>query len=337
MGYGNWGRTPHDVQQQNGQRFDFDKIAKRYEETKPIRGKRAKFCVKPVSERRRDWERMFKVSDNEYYISCNAWGRDEEKDVNWNRKAISFIKNGDQETIIVHTPRVYWGVEAGKEPRLNPHALSTPSVFYFYAYNLPLGLSMDKYRSQNYVKVLTETGDKFYTIEKGDVTFTRTVGSKYWNPLVVHRETVHTIDRKLSKVIREKAKDFVEYCMLMSPITPEPKDSWWARQSNPFTLTESGHKYNDIRDELPKGIAWEALLEKGEDVPEYWFAMMDIYKQRSQITWWEHETRTYRKEYQAEKMVKQIYKDLYTIAKPCNEVEVPLGERCRDNYRKWFY
>jgi hypothetical protein len=154
--------------------------------------------------------------------------------------------------------------------------------------------------------------------------------------LVVHRESVHTIDRKQSKAIREKAKDFVEYCKIMSPITPEPKDSWWARQSNPFTLTESGHKYNDIRDELPKDMAWEALLEKGEDTPEYWFAMMDIYKQRSQITWWEHETRTYRKEYQAEKMVKQIYKDLYRIAKPCKEIEVPLGERCKDNYGDWF-
>jgi hypothetical protein len=334
MGYGNWGRTPHDVQAENGQRFDFDKLAKHYEDTKPIRGKRAKFCIKPVNERRRAWERMFKVSDNEYYISCNSWGHDEEKNVNWNRKAISFIKNGDQETIIVHTPRVYWGEDKEK---FNVSALSSASTFYFYAYNLPLGLSMDKYRSQNYVKVLTETGDKFYTIEKGDVTFTRKVGDKYWNPLVVHRETVHTIDRKQSKAIRQKAKDFIDYCSIMAPITPEPQHNWWARNTNPFALTSGVGKYNDIRDELPRDVAWEELLRKGEDAPEYWFTMMGIYKQRSQLTWWEHETRTYHSEYQQDKIVKNVYKDLYAIAKPCNEVEVPLGERCRDNYRNWFY
>jgi hypothetical protein len=263
MGYGYWGRTPHDVQAQNGKRFDFDKIAKHYEEVKPIRGQRAKFCVKPVSERRRSWERMFKISDNEYYISCNAWSSDDEENVSQYRKAISYLKNGDQETIIVHTPRSYWNKESGKEPRLNVGALSTPSVFYFYDFNLPIGLSMDKYKACNYVKVLTETGDKFYTIEKGDVTLTRKVGDKYWNPLVVHRETVHTIDRKQSKAIREKAKDFVEYCTVMSAITPEPKSNWWARNTNPFALTGSEFKYNDIRDDMPKDVPWEILLTKG--------------------------------------------------------------------------
>ena len=336
MGYGYWGRTPHDVQAQNGKRFDFDKIAKHYEEVKPIRGQRAKFCIKPVSERRRSWERMFKVSDNEYYISCNAWAHDEDENTFINRKAISYLKNDNQETIIVHTPRAYWNKESGKEPRLNVGALSTPSVFYFYDFNLPIGLSMDKYKACNYVKVLTETGDKFYTIEKGDVTLTRKVGDKYWNPLVVHRETVHTIDRKQSKAIREKAQDFVEYCTVMSAITPEPKDSWWARRSNPFALTNDGSKYNDIRDDLPKDVPWEEALHKGEDVPEHWFAMMDIYKQKSQLTWWDHQTRTYHSEYQTEKMVKHIHKDLYAIAKPCKEIEVPLGERCKDNYGSWY-
>jgi hypothetical protein len=336
MGYGNWGRTPYEVQRDNGKRFDFDTIAKWYEDTKPIRGKRAKFCIKPVSERRRTWERMFKVSDNEYYISCNSWSHNEDENTLMHRKAISYLKNGDQETIIVHTPRVYWGAVKGKEPSLNVSALSSASTFYFYAYNLPLGLTMDKYKTQNYIRVDTENGHQFYTIEKGDVTFTRTVGDKYWNPLVVHRETVHTIDRKQSKAVRDKAKDFIEYCSIMASITPEPKNNWWARNTNPFTLTGDG-KYNDIRDELPKNVAWETLLTKGEDVPEYWFVMMDIYKQRSQLTWWDHQTRIYHSEYQQEKMVKEIRKDLYAVAKPCNEVEIPLGERCKDNYGKWFY
>jgi hypothetical protein len=338
MGYGSWGRSPYEVQLDNGKRFDFDSMAKHYEEVKPIRGQRAKYCIKPLSERRRSWERMFKVSDNEYYITCNAWAHDEEQNLGLYRKAISFLKNGDQETIIVHTHRVYWGVESGKEPSLNVNALSNPSTFYFYAFNLPMGLTMAKYRSANYVQVISENGNKFYTLEKGDVTFTRKVGDKYWSPLVVHRESVHTIDRKLSKAVREKAKDFVEYCMLMSPITPEPKNNWWARNTNPFMLTDNGlgGKYNDIRDSLPREVAWETLLTKGEDVPEYWFPMLDIYKQRSQLTWWDHETRTYHSKYQQEKMVNQIYKDLYTIAKPCKEVEVPLGERCKDNYGSWY-
>jgi len=205
MGFGYGTRSPYEVQRDNGKRFDFDSIAKWYEEVKPVKGQRAKFNVRPVSERRRSWERMFKVSDNEYYISCNSWSHNEDENTLAHRKAISFIKNGDQETIIVHTPRVYWGTETGKEPRLNVGALSTPSVFYFYSYNLPMGLSMDKYKCANYVKVATESGDKFYTLEKGDVTFTRTVGDKYWNPLVVHRESVHTLARKQTKAIRENA------------------------------------------------------------------------------------------------------------------------------------
>jgi hypothetical protein len=336
MGFGYWGRTPHDVQAQNGQRFDFEKIAKWYEDTKPIRGQRAKFNIKPMYERRRTWERMFKVSDNEYYISCNAWAHDEKENTFAHRKAISFIKNGDQETIIVHTPRAYWGVESGKEARLNPHALSTPSTFYFYNYNLPVGLSMDKYKACNYIKVATETGDKFYTIEKGDVTFTRTVGARYWSPLVVHRESIHTIDRKQSKAVREKANEFVDYCKVMSAITPESKHNYWARHTNPFMIFSGDSKFNDIRDHLPTNVAWDELLCKGEEVPEYWFAMMEIYKQKSHLTWWDHETREYHSEYQIEKMVKHIYKDLYQAAKPCREIEVPLGERCKDNYGSWY-
>ena len=161
MGFGYGTRSPYEVQQQNGKRFDFDTIAKWYEETPVIRGQRAKYCIKPVSERRRTWERMFKVSDNEYYISCNAWSHNEDENTLAHRKAISYLKNGDQETIIVHTPRVYWGTD---KDRLNVNALSTPSTFYFYAFNLPLGLTMAKYKGANYVQVATETGDKFYTI-----------------------------------------------------------------------------------------------------------------------------------------------------------------------------
>ena len=152
----------------------------------------------------------------------------------------------------------------------------------------------------------------------------------------MHREFVHTIDRKLSKVVREKAKDFVEYCTVMSAITPDPDHNWWARQTNPFALTASSGSYNDIRDSLPKDIAWEALLTKGEEVPEYWFNMMTIYKQRSSIHYWEHTTRSYKTEYVQSKLLKQIYKDLYTVAKPCKETEIPLGERCKDNYSSWY-
>ena len=148
MGYGSWGRTPYEVQRDNGKRFDFDGIAKWYADTKPIRGQRAKFNIRPLSERRRGWERMFKISDNEYYISCNAWAYNEEDNLQRHRKAISFLKNGDQETIIVHTPRAYWG---DNTERLNVSALSNPSVYYFYAFKFPIVLTMSKYKGANYL------------------------------------------------------------------------------------------------------------------------------------------------------------------------------------------
>ena len=127
----------------------------------------------------------------------------------------------------------------------------------------------------------------------------------------------------------------------MTAITPDPEHNWWARQTNPFALTDSigthnALKYGDVRDGIPKNTVWEELLKKGEDVPEYWFNMMTLYKQRSSVHWWDMSTRSYKTEYRQDKLERNIYKDLYMLAKPCKAVEVPLGKMCKDNYASWY-
>lgn len=341
MGFYYGTRLPYEVQRDNGKRFDFDTVAKHYEETKPLRGKRSKFDVRPIGERNRCWERVVKVSDTEYFITCRGYVyNDETAEKISRRKSITFRRDGDLDTVIVHAPRNYWLDTEGEAPLTN-NGLSSPSYYFFYDFNLPIGLGMDNYRSAKYVKVQTEDGDKFYTLNKGDVTVTRKIGEKYWKPLVVHRESTHTIDRKQSKEIRNKAKEFVEYAKVMADIIPDTESSstfsYWIWQTNPFTLGSSGSTaFDDLRDSF-KGMSWEENLCKvNDDIPDHWFNLLKIYRKRSECHMWNNETRTYEVSFSSKKMVDHLYRDLYKVAKPLKEKQVPLGERCKDKFKNWY-
>ena len=160
MGYGYGTRSPQEVQYDNGGRFTFDTIKARYEAVKPLQGKRKDQNVRPLGERRRDWERVFMVNDNEYYISHDAWrGRDEG---NHNR-SITWFKRGDWEIITVHTPKSTWNNE--NRGRLAPYEFSSSSVYHFFNYNLPNGLSMANHKSCKYVQVdNSDSPPTYYTI-----------------------------------------------------------------------------------------------------------------------------------------------------------------------------
>ena len=228
MGYGWNTRSAEDVQHHNGRAYTFDKIAKRYEEIVPLRGKRKAQDIRPHGERRRDWERIVKVNDNEYYLTNNAYNYYEKHGYTVSR-AITFKRDDvGNETITVHIPRQYWGDD---RERLTPKQLGLPSWFFFYNFNLPDGLGMNSYYNKNYLSVKHGSSPNevaFYALSKGDVTVTRQVGDKYFKPLVVHREFKRSLDRTKTKAIRAELEGFKDYLQIMLPLAEANRHSMYS-------------------------------------------------------------------------------------------------------------
>jgi hypothetical protein len=263
MSFGGYGRSPEQVQRDNGQHYDFKKIAERYETTVPLRGKRKAENIRPHGERSRDWERLIKVSDQEYYLTNNAYRWREQHGHSFNR-AITFKRDDEgNETVIVHTPRAYWGDEENRK-KLVPKQLGVPSTFFFYQCNLPDGMGMTKYHSKNYlcVKNSVATGDiSYYTLDKGDVTLTKQVGDVFFKPLIVHREFHRSLDRSKTKAIRQELSSFVEYMRVMMPLVEADRlrmyspPVFWAHQKDTEGLYMSGEIAQEC---LGKG--WRGLF-----------------------------------------------------------------------------
>jgi len=297
MGFGYGTRSPEQVQRDNGGRFTFDTIQARYEAIKPISGKRKDLNVRPLNERRRDWERVFKVNDNEYYISHDAWRGHQDNDIH--NRSITWFKRGDFEIVVVHTPKSVWNKE--NPHRLAYYQLSSPSIFYFYDYNLPIGLSMANYKSCKYVAVNREDGQiNYYSAEHGDITFQRRSGDKYWNPVVVHREFKHSLDRSKTKELRKSLEPFLEYYKVVEPL-----------------IDKTSYYYGNALEDFGSGV----FNKVGDDVPESWFKIVERYKHKNQ--WYRGDVKNL------------IIKDLYQVAKPLVKEPVPLGTPVRDRYRTW--
>ena len=296
MGYGYGTRSPQEVQYDNGGRFTFDTIKARYEAVKPLQGKRKDQNVRPLGERRRDWERVFMVNDNEYYISHDAWrGRDEG---NHNR-SITWFKRGDWEIITVHTPKSTWNNE--NRGRLAPYEFSSSSVYHFFNYNLPVGLSMANHKSCKYVQVdNSDSPSTYYTIEKGDITFQRRSSEKHWKPVVVHREFKHFLDRNQTKELRKSIEPFLEYYNVVAPL-----------------IDKTSYFYGNPLEEFGSNV----LNKVGENVPDSWFTIAERYKHKNQ--WYRGDVKDL------------MIKDLYRVAKPFIKEPVPLGTPAKDRYRTW--
>ena len=306
MTYGNWNaRSPEDVQRYNGRPTDFAKAVERYESIKPLIGKRSKLDVRPLGERDRAWERIVKVSDTEYYLSCTQYGWSDNEILKGNtveskeeRRAITLKQEGEVETIIIHRNR--WG-------------FVSPSIYYFYQYNLPTGMDITKYHGSTYVRVSKENGSRsHYTLNQGDITFYRPKGGNDWTPLHVFREVKHKLDRKKTKAIREKLKSFAEYAKIMFPLV-EP----------------SGYSYGSVLD-----VHWKDFVtpKTPDEIPESWLTAVAGYKQR--LNRWNWQTRTY--EYNEAALIPKIYKEAYRLEKPFEVEVIPLGELSYDSYRSWI-
>lgn len=338
MSYGNYGRSPEDVQRHNGQRYDFNKIAERYEAVVPLRGKRKALNIRPHSERNRDWERIIKVNDQEYYISNNAYRWYDKTGIPPNR-AITFKRNDDgTEIVIVHTPRAYWGEKLEDRERLLPKQLGVPSSFFFYANNLPSGMSMDKYYSKNYLVVRNSdsAGDiSYYTLEKGDVHLTRQIGDKFFKPLIVHREVHRSLDRSKTKAIRQELSPFVEYMRVMLPLVEADKQYMYTRPiAWAYTTSREGVHFSGGISEECFGKGWRGLFTGEQN--EFTFKLVQYYKYMCNRTTYNWETRQH-EDIQAtpKRVAEYVAKEVYEYEKPLHEEPVELGKRTFDKYRNW--
>lgn len=304
MSYGNWNaRSPWEVQRQNGKARDFDGIKAHYESIKPLQGKRKSLDIRPIGERDRAWERVVKVSDTEYYLTCSAYIYNDNQKLLGNEaredyRAITFKQEGEVETIIVHKSRWGW---------------MSPSLYYFYDFNLPAGMGLQKHRGTTYLKVLKPNEQihyNYYTMDKGDVTFYRPKGGTYWTALHVYRETKHSLNRAKTKAIREELKDFIEYAKSIAP------------------LVEAKHMWGSI-----VGNDWRAQLKREDKntYPESWLDVVIRYAGRVQR--YDYTTRTYTCTEKG--VVNAIYRDVYKIEKPFDTEVIELGQLSHDPYRGW--
>ena len=308
--YGNYARSPEDVQRCNGVKTDFNKVKERYENTKPLQGKRKVLDVRPSGERDRAWERIVKVSDTEYYLSCTHWGWNDKEILTGAKnadsderkpRAITLKQEGEVETIIVHANR--WG-------------FASPSIYFFYEFNLPTGMGMNKHGGSTYVSVTKPEGNpchaNYYTLKKGDVTFYRPKGGTYWTPLVVHQEVRHKLDRKKTKAIRTKLKDFCDYAKVMLPLISEPRRAW-----------------GEVL-----GANWEdfVTLKNPNEIPEEWLTAVSNYAEK--LNRYDWETKTYKTNEKG--LIPRIQREAYRIEKPFEVEVVPLGELSYDPYRGWL-
>ena len=340
MSFGGYGRSPEDVQRHNGRAYDFKKIAERYEQTPPLRGKRKAMDIRPHGERNRDWERIVKVNDNEYYLTNNAYRWYDQHGYSPCR-AITFKRNDDgTELVVVHTPRQYWGKELEDRERLLPRQVGVPSTFFFYSCNLPEGMGMYKYHSKSYLQVKVEDGYsesayRFYTLDKGDVHLTRQVGDKYFKPLIAHREVKRSLDRIKTKAIRAELSSFAEYVRVMTPLAQADRQKCWGDpvEYSKHKNTDGLYGAGDLGEKCI-GKGWRGLFT-GED-NELWFNLVQYYKHRCQRDKWNPETRSYdRIDLDPKTIMNLVTRRVYEVEKPLVEEPVELGVKTFDKYRNW--
>ena len=315
MSYYRQSCSPYDVQSNQGGRFTFETVKQRYDNTIPLRGKRKEENVRPINRRDRAWERIYKVDDNEYYVSFDSY-----KFRTHHNRGITWKMCGGYEFITIHTPKKTWSTTNPTE--LYPRYFSSSSTYWFYDFNMPNEFSMVNHRANKYVRY----DNKFYSIELGDITFQRKQGETQWQPLVVHREFKHTIDRKQTKQLRETIKPFMQYYDLMC----EMVETKW-EYGSPIYKALAG----EVNGVLVKPEQAVALFKPSEDgsVPDAWLTMVERYKHR--ITRYSYRSDENGKT-ERHKLSKEICEDLFRIVKPCTTTEVPIGTLMHDKYKWWF-
>jgi hypothetical protein len=261
---------------------------------------------------------------------------------------MTFVMAGDIEYLTIHTPRRYWGDNAklpfAERKDLDKGGFIAPSNYYFYFYNLPVGLSITKYGTKAYLEVRDELGtvDKRYTLMQGDVVVTRKQGEKLFKPLVVHREFKRSLDRQQTKKIRQELEPFVNYVSVMSPLMEYAHVDWAFR--NPFSLENHSKKHRILESAPEKGWgdivgkSWSELVSmKSDEIPEYWFTMVQSYRSRMRTERYNWDTKQYEQiPITIETVKNMVYDDVYKQVKPFKVEKVELGLAFKNNrYHSW--
>jgi hypothetical protein len=242
----------------------FDEVAKRYNEIKPIRGR--KEDTRPLNERRYAWNRIIKVDDNKYILSDGHytwWGQDTLETVSpivWERK-----EDGDYMTI-----------------RNNMNDSSAVSRYQFISHYLPLGMSFDWYNisGKHFVKYKDQThylpkykgtfdyNAKVLTIEKDNKLVFKHVDGEFIRANELQPMKTRRLDKDLDKEYNKKLMAMWEWMQIVLPVLGDTMyegrttyaDSfggsywYWTKRTTPEEVREI---LND--EEHPKRMAFAVL------------------------------------------------------------------------------
>jgi len=201
----------------------FNDVAKCYAETIPIRGKKKPLDIRPIGNRRYDWNRIIKFDENTYALTDGYWtntdptqrfGDEDTKKlcpVLWERKP-----DGDYMTLHTHLTNHcavsrYWFIQS-----------YIPDGFDFNWYS-QTGKHFIKYKGVDYYlpksKAKIDYGNRIIEFKEyhrlifkyeADSNFTR-VGDK-------NLCTTRRLDKSLTKEYRPYIKKFFEYMQIMLPV-----------------------------------------------------------------------------------------------------------------------
>ena len=205
----------------------FDQVAKWYSDTKPMVSKNHELShdVRPISDRKRKWERIKRIDENTYALLDGNYGN-----TIWGQR--DEVLHEFENTM---APITWMRREDGDFIRIRNHSRDNVSVtrYNFLHYHLPDTLRFDynqqgkhwvrhngediplpkcKVRLVNHNSARTVHDDNMYLIFRAnkDGTFTR-VGDK----LMVE---VQKVDKDLKKQWREKIDAFYNYCAAVAPM-----------------------------------------------------------------------------------------------------------------------
>jgi hypothetical protein len=241
----------------------FDEVAKRYNEIKPIRGR--KDDVRPLSERRYTWNRIIKVDDNKYILSDGHytwWGDvlDSVSPIIWERR-----EDGDYMTI-----------------RNNMNDSSAVSRYQFISHYLPLGMSFDwytksgkhfvKYKDQEHYlpkyKCTFDYTTKELTIHKDNKLVFKHVDGEFIRANELQPMKTRRLDKALDKEYGAKLSAMWDWMQIVLPVLGETmyQDKmiyaeafggsywYWTKRTTPEEVREI---LND--EEHPKRMAFAVL------------------------------------------------------------------------------
>lgn len=180
---------------------DYNDMKQKYESIKPIRGRSED--VRPISERRRDWERV--VQDGEKYGARL-----------YDTNCVMYHPNGDVELAI--------------------GGWDTPSTATFISLYAPYGVRSFK----RYGRVWVEVGSNTYPIpQTGTLRLNFVASENTYVPAEVPKVMQRVVDRTKSRDVRKTVEPFRNYCRNMLKLA----DGWLSHDLVKQFQVKSEHEW----------------------------------------------------------------------------------------------